>query len=344
MKEKRPKTINSIVRWVEHEQETKSPNITLFNFYELKCEVVTGVTISRQRVNPVIKSNTKVLFIEVAPSGKSELVRAGTYATERSQNRGTRASNPNWEKWYQLADRARRSKKLHHRGVVKSRRKQEQSRLVKLRPAASWWARQESQEQSKCGTQLWGGSARYIRLTTMPHINLNYGPNAWQENSLICYFTFVRWSIVENPVAGPKKKLWLTYLISLLVKHVLLIKSGKDVKLAMKWVSLASETYLEWWLFSRPEWGCQATLLGSNSGELLLPIPDGVLCKQCILETSSTTCHRDLSCKRWNVWAHADALLHCCSQLNLIQGASNEAWQAVTLHIHSVTQSSLLQS
>ena len=48
-------------------------------------------------LNTVIKSNTKVLFIKVAPSGKSELARAGTCATERSQNRTTRAYNPNWE-------------------------------------------------------------------------------------------------------------------------------------------------------------------------------------------------------------------------------------------------------
>ena len=28
-----------------------SPNITLFNFYEIKCEVLTRVTVSRRRVN-----------------------------------------------------------------------------------------------------------------------------------------------------------------------------------------------------------------------------------------------------------------------------------------------------
>ena len=72
-------------------------------------------------LNTVIKSNTKVLFNKVAPGGKRELVRAGTCATERSQNRATRASDPNWEMWYQMAVQARNSNKLHHRGEVKLR-------------------------------------------------------------------------------------------------------------------------------------------------------------------------------------------------------------------------------
>ena len=70
-------------------------------------------------LNTVIKNNTKVLFNKVAPSGKSELARAGTCATERSQNRSTRASDPNWKMWYQMEVQARKIKKLHHRGKVK---------------------------------------------------------------------------------------------------------------------------------------------------------------------------------------------------------------------------------
>ena len=69
----------------------------------------------------MIKSNTKVLFNKVASGGKSELARAGTCATERSQNRATRASDPEWEMRYQMAVQARKSKKLHHRGEVKLR-------------------------------------------------------------------------------------------------------------------------------------------------------------------------------------------------------------------------------
>ena len=68
-------------------------------------------------LNTVIKSSTKVAVNKVAPGGKSELARAGTCATERSQNRAT--SEPNWEMWYQMAVQARKSKKLHHRGEVK---------------------------------------------------------------------------------------------------------------------------------------------------------------------------------------------------------------------------------
>ena len=41
-------------------------------------------------LNTVIKSDTKVLFNEVAPGGKSELARAGTCAAERSQNCATK--------------------------------------------------------------------------------------------------------------------------------------------------------------------------------------------------------------------------------------------------------------
>ena len=70
----------------------------------------------------MIKSNTIVLFIKVTPGGKSELARAGTCATERNQNRATRASNPEWELWYWMAVQARKSKKVHHRGVMKLRR------------------------------------------------------------------------------------------------------------------------------------------------------------------------------------------------------------------------------
>ena len=65
----------------------------------------------------VIKSNTKVLFNKVASAGMSELARAGTCATERSQNRTTRASNSECEMWYQMAVQSRKSKKLHHKGA-----------------------------------------------------------------------------------------------------------------------------------------------------------------------------------------------------------------------------------
>ena len=71
--------------------------------------------------NTVIKSNTKVLFNKVARGGKSELARARTCTTERSQNRATRAFDPEWEMWYQMAVQARKSKKLHPRGEVKLR-------------------------------------------------------------------------------------------------------------------------------------------------------------------------------------------------------------------------------
>ena len=67
----------------------------------------------------MIKSNTKVLFNKVAPGGKSELARAGTCATERSQNHATRAYDPEWEMWYQMAVQDRKSKMLHHKGDVK---------------------------------------------------------------------------------------------------------------------------------------------------------------------------------------------------------------------------------
>ena len=70
----------------------------------------------------MIKSNTKVLFNKVAPGSKSELARAGTCATERNQNCATRASNPEYELLYRMAVQARKSKKLHHRGVMKLRR------------------------------------------------------------------------------------------------------------------------------------------------------------------------------------------------------------------------------
>ena len=69
----------------------------------------------------MIKSNTKVLFNKVAPGGKSELTRAGTCATERSQNHATRASDPEWETWYQMAVQAHKSKMLHNKGEVKLR-------------------------------------------------------------------------------------------------------------------------------------------------------------------------------------------------------------------------------
>ena len=43
-----------------------SPNITLFNFYELKCEVVTRVAVSRQMVKSLIyrfeKGNLMISF------------------------------------------------------------------------------------------------------------------------------------------------------------------------------------------------------------------------------------------------------------------------------------------
>ena len=50
--------------------------------------------------------------------------------------RATRASNPEWKLWLQMAVQARKSKKLHHKGVMKLRRKQEQGGLAKcdLRP------------------------------------------------------------------------------------------------------------------------------------------------------------------------------------------------------------------
>ena len=70
-------------------------------------------------LNTVIKRNTKVLFNKVAPDGKIELTRAGSSTTERSQNRATRASEPNWEMWYQMPVQARKSKKLHNRSEVK---------------------------------------------------------------------------------------------------------------------------------------------------------------------------------------------------------------------------------
>ena len=66
---------------------------------------------------PLIKSNTKVLVNKVAPCGKSELARARTCATERTHNRATRASNPEWEMWYQMAVQAHKSMKLHHKGA-----------------------------------------------------------------------------------------------------------------------------------------------------------------------------------------------------------------------------------
>ena len=44
--------------------------------------------------------------------------------------------NPEWELWYRMAIQARKSKKLHHKVVMKLRRKQEQGGLAKcdLRP------------------------------------------------------------------------------------------------------------------------------------------------------------------------------------------------------------------
>ena len=42
----------------------------------------------------MIKSNTIVLFIKVAPGSKSELARAGTSATKSNDNRATRVSSP----------------------------------------------------------------------------------------------------------------------------------------------------------------------------------------------------------------------------------------------------------
>ena len=57
----------------------------------------------------------------MATDGKSELAKAGTCATERNQNRATRASNPEWEVWYPMAVQARKSKKLYHRVVMKLR-------------------------------------------------------------------------------------------------------------------------------------------------------------------------------------------------------------------------------
>ena len=80
----------------------------------------------------MIKGNTKVLFI----MKWHQIARAGTCATERNQNRATRASNPEWELWYRMAVQARKSRKLHHRGVMKFRRKQEQGdlRSYDLRP------------------------------------------------------------------------------------------------------------------------------------------------------------------------------------------------------------------
>ena len=86
-----------------------------------------------------------------------------------SNNRATRASNTEWELSYRMAVQARKSKKLHHRGVMKLRRWQEQgglekcdlwlfgrhvrsgaSRLAKQRLGASWQAcmHEDPQEQS----------------------------------------------------------------------------------------------------------------------------------------------------------------------------------------------------
>ena len=113
----------------------------------------------------MIKSNTKVLFIKVAQGGKSELARAGTCATERSQNSATRVSGPNWEMWYQMAVQARKSKKLHHMGEVQLRRIQEQGRQ----------AHQKPQEQGHCEAVTCGLLAGMSGTsgTMSPHLGMD---------------------------------------------------------------------------------------------------------------------------------------------------------------------------
>ena len=51
----------------------------------------------------------------MALGGKSELASVGL-VPQRSQNHATRASNPEWEMWHQMAVQAHKSKKLYHRG------------------------------------------------------------------------------------------------------------------------------------------------------------------------------------------------------------------------------------
>ena len=89
-------------------------------------------------------SNTIVLFIKVAPGGKSELERAGTCATRSNDNRVTRASSPDWRcgiRWQFRLARARSCTTKMRRsrwGKLKLWWKLEQGGLAMLRPAASW--------------------------------------------------------------------------------------------------------------------------------------------------------------------------------------------------------------
>ena len=85
----------------------------------------------------MIKSNTKVLFNKVAPGGKSKLARAGTCATERNRNHATRASNSEWELWYQVAVQAQEPEVApqEHDEVVTMAGT---GRTCEVRPAATW--------------------------------------------------------------------------------------------------------------------------------------------------------------------------------------------------------------
>ena len=108
----------------------------------------------------------------------------------------------------------------------------------------------------KARTIQCGWWVSWVLLSPSPHINLNYRPNAWQENPMICYFTFVRWSVVASPVAGPKK-LWLTYLIDLLVKHIYSLNIW--VWLGWPWMEHAQRTLRN---FSRPD--CSVRVAGRD--------------------------------------------------------------------------------